>query len=79
MEDFILDNLTAAEIAEKCDNLIITLHFANETEKHFFAEKDFLEKLKKELDVKSIDFGEGWDYGEKANSHNNAPIAGGSS
>ena len=55
MEDLILDNLTTAEIAEKCDNLKITFHFTDETERHFYAEREFLEELKKELNVKIID------------------------
>lgn len=55
MEDLILDNLSAAEIAEKCDNLKINFHFTNETERHFFVEKDFFEAFKKELGVKSVD------------------------
>lgn len=59
MEDLILDNLSAAEIAEKCDNLKIVLYFTDGTEKHFFAESDFIRALKEELNVKSINFGEG--------------------
>ena len=55
MEDLICDNLSAAEIAEKCDNLKITFHFTDETERHFYAERELLEELKKGLDVKNID------------------------
>ena len=56
MEDLIMDNLTAEEISNKCDNLKITLYFTDNTETHFFAEENFLEALMKALEVKTIDF-----------------------
>ena len=56
MEDLVLARMTAAEIAEKCDNLKIVFYFTDNTEMSIFAEKEFIDMLLKELNVKNIDY-----------------------
>ncbi|MBR3722150.1 MAG: hypothetical protein IKN12_05220 [Selenomonadaceae bacterium] len=56
IEDLIMDELIAEEIADKCDNLKITFYFTDDKESHFFAEESFLKALKEALKVKTIDF-----------------------
>lgn len=58
MEDLILDNLTASEIAKKCDNIKITFYFLDGSEEHFYIEKDFLNEFKAKLQSIEIKQGE---------------------